>query len=367
MSLLHQIALSFIPGVGPQTARNLLSYCGGAEAVFTDSKKALQSIPGIGPVTATAVRKHSVFARAEREIAFIDKYRIQPLFITEKEYPSRLKNCADAPVILFYKGNADLNAQKIVSIVGTRNATEYGHDICKQVLADLKVHDPLVVSGLAYGIDSIVHKECVRNGISTAGVLGHGLDRIYPSQNRNLAEKMIQAGGLLTEFPSETNPDRENFPKRNRIIAGIADVTIVVEAGIKGGALITAEIANSYNRDVFAFPGRTGDQYSAGCNYLIKTNRANLISGVADLEYMLGWKEIQAQKHKPQLSLMLELSADEQIVTDILRNNGPLAVDELALRAAMPQSQLAVTILGLEMQGIVISLPGKVYKMAFST
>jgi DNA processing protein len=194
--------------------------------------------------------------------------------------------------------------------------------------------------------------------------LGHGLDRIYPALHRSLAEKMLNCGGLLTEFPSETNPDRENFPKRNRIIAGLADATIVVEASIKGGALITAELANSYNRDVFAYPGRINDEFSAGCNFLIKTNRANLISCVADLEYLLGWTEIKAKQNKPQLSMMLNLTPDEKNITDLLTEHSSLAIDELAIHSHMAQSKLAVTILGMEMQGIIISLPGKVYKLA---
>lgn len=364
MSLLHQIALTLIPGVGIINARNLLSYCGSAEEVFNSKQSSLTNIPGIGTKTAAAIRHHAGFERAEKEIRFIEKYKIKTYFISDKIYPARLKNCADAPLLLYFKGDADLNAAKVISVVGTRNATDYGKELCRQLIADLQVHNPLIVSGLAYGIDSMVHKECIKNKVHTVGVLGHGLDRIYPALHRSLAEKMLACGGLLTEFPSETNPDRENFPKRNRIIAGLADATIVIEASIKGGALITAELANSYNRDVFAYPGRLHDEFSAGCNFLIKTNRANLISGVADLEYLLGWTEIKAKQNKPQLSLMLNLTADEKKIADLLNENGGLAIDELAIHSQMAQSKLAVTILGMEMQGIVISLPGKVYKMA---
>ncbi len=364
MSLKHQIALTCIPGVGHITARNLLSYCGSAEEVFEAKGKQLKTIPGIGSKTVENILNHSAFKRAEQELNFIEKYKIKPLFFTDADYPKRLRNCFDAPVMLYFKGDAELNPGKVISVVGTRNATGYGKEICKQLIAGLQVHNPLVVSGLAYGIDSLAHKECVKNNMPTVGVLAHGLDRIYPAQHRNLAEKMLSCGGLLTEFLSETIPDRENFPKRNRIIAGMADVTIVVEASIKGGALITAEIANSYNRDVFAYPGRITDEFSSGCNYLIKTNRANLISKVADLEYILGWTELQAKKNKPQLSLPLNLSADEQVIADVLLSKGVLPVDELAILTNFQQSKLAVTILSMEMQGIVVSLPGKTYKLA---
>lgn len=364
MSLLHQIALTCIPGIGDVTARALLNYCGSAEEVFRVKKAHIKAIPGIGPKTTEIILNHKNFDRAEQELKFIEKYKIKHFFITDEHYPKRLKNCYDAPILVYFKGNADLNAARIVSVVGTRNATEYGKELCRQLISDLQIHNPLIISGLAYGIDSMAHKECVTNNLGTVGVLGHGLDRIYPAQNRNLAGKMIEHGGLLTEYRSETNPDRENFPKRNRIIAGLSDATIVVEASIKGGALITAEIANSYNRDVFAYPGRITDAYSSGCNYLIKTNRANLISKVADLEYLLGWSEVQVQKNKAQVSMMLNLSPDEKKIAVMLETNGQTAVDELALGVNMPQSKLALTLLGLEMQGIVISLPGKVYKLA---
>ncbi|MGB4776118.1 MAG: DNA-processing protein DprA [Daejeonella sp.] len=361
---IYNIALTCIPGVGSVNARSLLSYCGSAEEVFKAKNKQLKAIPGIGQKTIESILSHSAFKRAEQELKFIEKYKIKPIFFTNNDYPKRLKNCFDAPIMLYFKGNADLNNNKVISVVGTRNATDYGKEICKELIADLQIHDPLVISGLAYGIDSLSHKECLKNNISTVGVLAHGLDRIYPAQHRNLAEKMLENGGLLTEFLSETKPDRENFPKRNRIIAGLADVTIVVEATIKGGALITAEIANSYNRDVFAYPGRINDEYSSGCNYLIKTNRANLISKVADLEYILGWSETKSKKTKPQLSLLLNLNPDEQNIADILVEKDTVAVDDLALLCKIPQSKLAVTILGMEMQGIIIALPGKRYKLA---
>ncbi len=365
MSLLHQIALACIPGIGSVLARNLISYCGSPEEVFVTNKKHLGKVPGIGPKTIELIRNHTAFERAERELSFIEKYKIRALFLTDSAYPKRLKNCFDAPVMLYFKGSADLNAGKVISIVGTRKATEYGRDICRELLAGLTAHNPLIISGLAYGIDFLAHKEAIKNSMSTVGIMAHGLDRIYPSQHRPLAEKMVADGGLLTEFMSGTVPDRENFPKRNRIIAGLADVTIVVEANIKGGALITAELANSYNRDVFAYPGRITDEFSSGCNHLIKTNRASLITKLADLEYILGWTNSQVQSGtRPQLGLAIDLSDEEKIITGVLQAKGSLIVDDLAILTGFPQSKLAVHILGMEMKGILIGLPGKVYKLA---
>ncbi len=364
MSLLHQIALCCITGVGSVLARNLLSYCGNAEEVFRAKRKHLVKVPGIGPKTIELIENHSAFHRAEQELSFIEKYKIIPLFLTDEAYPRRLRNCYDAPVMLFFKGNADFNSGKVISIVGTRNSTEYGREICRTLIADLKSHDPLIISGLAYGIDHAAHREALKNAIPTVGVMAHGLDRIYPAQHRSIAEKMVGCGGILTEFMSETTPDRENFPKRNRIIAGLADVTIVVEASIRGGALITAELANSYHRDVFAYPGRIDDEYSSGCNHLIKTNRASLITKLGDLEYILGWADPQPQKLDQQLSLLINLSDDERIIVNILSERGSLAVDELAMFTGFQQSKLALNILSMEMKNMIIGLPGKVYKLA---
>ncbi|SDD53079.1 DNA-processing protein DprA [Pedobacter soli] len=363
MSTLHQIALTFIKSIGPVTAKNLLAYCGSAEAVFSASKKQLLQIPGIGPKTVDAILATDALVRAEEELAFVQKHGIEVLFFSEPNYPKRLKNCYDAPILLYFKGNADLNQQRIISIVGTRNATDYGRNLCKQLCEVLAPYNVLVVSGLAYGVDVAIHKECLANQMPTVGVLGHGLDRLYPQVHKAVAQKMVLNGGLLSEFPILTNPDRQNFPQRNRIIAGLADVTVVIEASIKGGALITAEIANSYNKDVYAFPGRTNDAYSEGCNFLIKTNRAGLINHPKDLIYYLGWdEEIPKKKTEVQATLQLSLTPNEQKVVDALQN-GQLSIDELALATQMQQSKLAIVILTLEMQGIIVSLPGKIYKL----
>lgn len=364
MSLLHQIALSCLPGIGSVLSRTLLSYCGNAEEVFNSRIGQLTKIPGIGPKTIEQIVNHSVFSRAEEELEFIEKFKITPLFIDSDQYPKRLKNCSDAPVMLYFKGDADLNSSKVISIVGTRNASDYGREICRSLISDLKAYNPLIISGLAYGIDSAAHREALKNSIPTIGVLAHGLDRIYPAQHRNMAEKMLESGGLITEFMSGTIPDRENFPKRNRIIAGMSDLTIVVEANIKGGALITAELANAYNRDVFAFPGRITDECSRGCNHLIKTNRANLITGIADIEYIMGWNRESPKPLQKQLSLLVDLNDEERRIADIIKEYGEITIDNLALLSSLQQSRLAVNILEMEMKGIVISMPGKVYKLA---
>lgn len=363
MSTLHKIALTFIKSIGPVTAKNLLAYCGSAENIFSASKKQLLQIPGVGEKTIEAIRGTDALTRAQQELDFVEKHGIDVLFFSDEKYPKRLKNCHDSPILLYAKGTADLNHKRIISIVGTRNATAYGKNLCKELCEILAPYNVLIVSGLAYGIDVATHKECLANNIPTVGVLGHGLDRLYPKIHIATSQQMVLNGGLLTEFPILTNPDRPNFPQRNRIIAGIADATIVVEASIKGGALITAEIANSYNKDVYAFPGRTTDVFSEGCNFLIKTNRAGLINNAYDLIYYLGWDdEIKEKKKDAQITLQLSLTPNEEKVVNALKN-GQLSIDELCIRLNIQQSKLSIVILTLEMQGIIVSLPGKIYKL----
>jgi len=362
--LKYQIAITLIPGVGPVLTRNLISYCGGVEAVFNEKEKSLLKIPDIGPITAKAIVMHSVFERAEQECNFITKHSIKPLFFLDSDYPQRLRNCSDAPVILYFKGKTDFNKQRVISIVGTRKASDYGKTICEQLLNDLAALDIIVVSGLAYGIDICAHKAALKNNISTVGVLAHGLDRVYPSAHKSIADKMVDNGGLLSEYISETNPDKENFPTRNRIVAGISDAVVVIEAAHRGGALITAEIANNYNRDVFAVPGRVNDIYSQGCNRLIKTNKAALIESAADLVYILGW-ELQKEKTKPtsQRKLFIELSNDENAIVQLLNEHKQLDVDTLANLGNLPLSKISSALLTLEFSGILKSLPGKRYEL----
>ncbi len=367
MSLHHQVALTFIKNIGPALSKSLISYFGSAEEVFSAPKAKWMKVPGIGEKTVAQMDLGAALSRAAEELLFIEKHNIEAIFYTDSRYPKRLKNCNDSPILLYAKGNADLNNHRIISIVGTRNATEYGKQLCHQLLEELQPYNVLVVSGLALGIDVAAHKDCVKQNIPTVGVLGHGLDRIYPSQNRAVADKMLENGGLLAEYPSGTVPDRENFPQRNRIVAGIADATIVIEASLKGGALITAEIANSYNRDVFAFPGRIGDEFSEGCNFLIRNNKAALLTGAADLAYVLGW-ELNNSKAKPaveQFMLPIDLTKEERLVFDVLQQHkDAIAIDDLTLKTNLPTSQLAMSLLNMEMQGYIRSLPGKMYRLS---
>jgi DNA processing protein len=360
---IYQISLTLIPNIGDIHAKALINHFGNAGAIFKAKKKELEEIEGIGSVRARSIKEFENFNLAEEEIAFIQKYKITALFITDKNYPQRLLNCYDSPVILYYKGNADLNSSKIVAIVGTRNNNEYGKSVCEKLVEDLAEQNILIVSGLAFGIDSIAHKSALKNNLKTVAVLGHGLDRIYPTQNKSLAKQMIEQGGLLTDFRSKTNPDKQNFPKRNRIVAGISDAIIIIETGIKGGSLITAELGNGYNKDVFAIPGRTNDTKSEGCNYLIKNNKACLITSADDLLENMSWKEQKKPSAKKQRELFIELTDDEKIIVNILQQQEQIHIDELYIKSGLSSSAVASALLTLEMQGVVSSLPGKIYRM----
>ncbi len=361
--LRYRIALTLIPGVGDIIGKKLVSYCGGVEAIFKEKKANLLKIPSVGKTVVDSIVNHDIFDRVDKEMEFIEKFNIKPLFYLDSAYPIRLKQCIDSPLMLYYVGNADLNTTKIVSVVGTRNITEYGKDACKQLVKDLASQEILVVSGLAYGVDTCAHKTANDNNLPTVAVLAHGLDRVYPHLNKSLAEKMIKHGGLLTEFMSETNPDRENFPKRNRIIAGMADAVIVVEAAKRGGALITADIANSYNRDVFAVPGKLTDTFSEGCNHLIKTNKAALIQSADDLLYIMGWEKNKKPKKTAQRQLFIELKPEEQIIYDLLSQKTSSSIDELCINSKLNVSKIAEALLSLELEGIIKAMPGKVYKL----
>jgi len=358
VSTVYLLALTRIPGVGAVLARALLSHFGAAEAIFKASYKQLLLVDGIGPQLARNIRQFDEFDTSDAELNFVDAHGIQTLVLGDEKYPKRLLYCYDAPIVLFYKGNTDLNAQKIVSVVGTRSATAYGKLICDELVKGLVEYGALVVSGLAYGIDAAVHKACVKYQLPTLGVLAHGLDRMYPNAHRKLAAEMLQNGGLLTEFPSQTIPDRENFPKRNRIIAGLADATIVVEASSKGGALITADLANSYDREVCAFPGRATDEYSLGCNELIKTNRAHLVTHAADIASLLAWNMTSPTQKSISRINWTDRSVDEQRILAILAENAAIQLDELVLFTGFSQSKLSLVLLDLQLAGIIKILPG---------
>jgi len=360
--LKYQVAITLISGIGDIVGKKLIAYCGGVEAVFKEKKHALMKIPGIGPSIVNSIVSQNVINRAEKEITFAEKNDIQILFYTHPDYPARLLNCEDGPLLLYYKGKADLNAKRVIAFVGTRKATNDGRVICEKFIEGLKTKDVLVVSGLAYGIDSYAHKAALKENLCTVGVLGHGLDRIYPSQNRKLAENMLEKGGLLTEFITNTIPDRENFPKRNRIVAGMCDAVVVVESAGKGGALITAGLANSYNRDVFAIPGRITDEYSKGCNLLIKSNRAALAESSKDIAYIMGWDDLKVNVKK-QRELFLQLTDEQKLVMKIIEDSKEISVDKLVIESELSMSKVASALLMLEFEGLIQSLPGKLYRL----
>jgi len=363
--LIYKIGIGLLPGVGIITAKKLIAYLGSIEAVFKSTKSQLMKVPDVGSVVADNIVKQDILARAEQELKFIERYKINPVFFTDKNYPERLKNCIDSPLILFVKGNNCFNEQKIISIVGTRNATDYGKAFTEKLIADIAEKHPetIIVSGLAYGIDIYSHKAALANNLKTLAVLGHGLDKMYPSVHKKYAKEILEKdGALITEFMSESNPDKQNFVKRNRIVAGISDATIVIESGRKGGSLITAEIANSYNRDVFALPGRIEDEFSKGCNFLIKTNRAALLESASDIEYIMGW-ESNTQTKKQQREIKFDFSDDEQKIINLLQEKSELTIDVIASNANMPVSQVASLLLNLEFSGIIRNLPGKVFRL----
>lgn len=361
--LKYEIALTLIPYIGDILAKKLVAYCGSAEQVFKEKRSTLEKIPGIGSVHAQGIVNHSIFDRAETEIQFIIDHNIQALFYQDAAYPKRLTHCEDSPVMLYFKGEANLNAEKVISIVGTREATEYGKTLCDQLIRDLSGYQVLIVSGLAHGIDAAAHQAALHHHLSTLCVLAHGLDKIYPAINRPLAMKMLEQGGWLTDFMSQTKADKENFPSRNRIVAGISDATIVIESKVKGGSLITAEIANSYNRDVFAFPGRVDDVHSAGCNNLIRQHKAALIQSAADVIYLLGWEKTNKVNPPVQKQLFIELKPTEELIVNILKEKQQLPIDDLCLLCKLPMSVVSSLLLTLEFSGIIKSLPGKVYRL----
>lgn len=358
--LMYRIALTLVPQVGDIYARLLLDKLQSAKSIFHASSSRLERIHGIGPGIARSITGFKDFRRAEQECRFIEKNNIRVLLYRHDGYPQKLSHCADAPPILFYKGNADLNAERILGIVGTRSATDQGRDLVDAYIDAWKDEGILVISGLAYGIDQHAHRACVRNGISTVGVLAHGLDKVYPPSHHALAMQMLQRGGLLTEFISHTQPDRQNFPKRNRIVAGLCDAVLVVETNIKGGSMITAELANSYSRDVFAIPGRIQDEKSRGCNFLIRENRARLTMHPSDILDAMGWDRRENAAPNEQ---KIELDEDQQRVYGLVRSNLQLQVDELQLRSGLSSGRFSAALLFLEMEKLVIPLPGKQYRL----
>ena len=363
--LIYKIALSLIPGIGSITAKALIAYTGSAEQVFREKEKALRQITGIGSILAKNIIQSEVMSRAGREVEFVQKNEVKALFYLDADYPQRLLGCADAPIVLYEKGSPFLNCTKAISIVGTRHATDYGRKMVEQFISSLaeRGYHILIVSGLAYGIDIQSHKLALRNGLPTVAVLGHGLETIYPAAHTAIAREMVESnGGLVSDFLSHSPIERTNFLRRNRIIAGMSDATIVVQSARKGGALVTADIANSYNRDVFAFPGRVGDIYAEGCHFLIKSNRAALIETVSDLEYAMNWSATQSHPDAVQPSLFYDFNPEEKLIVDLLRSEGETAIDLICLKTNLPMGKVSPTLLNLEFAGLVKGLPGKVFR-----
>jgi DNA processing protein len=359
----YQVALTFVPEVGAKTGRQLYEHFETAEDIFKASLKELKAVSGFNEERVKAFRDPEVFRKTEEEFALAEKHGISILSYKAGNYPTRLAQCIDSPLILYYRGNANLDAKKIVAIVGTRKSTDYGQRLVDELIEGLRSQeDILIISGLAAGIDTIAHKKSVDLNVPTVGVLGHGLDRMYPVANKKLAKEMMLNGGLLTEFPFDTVPDKGKFPMRNRVVAGLADVTVIVESAISGGALITGKMASGYNRDVAAFPGRVNDSRSAGCNALIRTNVAAMVTCADDLLDLMNWKKGYKPKAM-QKELFIQLSAEEQCIIDLLRDKDSLHADELYHQTGYTSSQLAATLLQLEMQDLVRSLPGKYYRM----
>jgi len=361
----YRIGLTLIKGVGRILGRNLVTLVGNEEDVFKEKNKLLRKISGIGSHIINEIKNPEVLRRAEKEAEFVVKNKIRTFFFTDSDYPFRLKECIDAPILLYYKGNADLNVAKAVSMVGTRHASIYGKEFCDNFISDIsrKYPDAIIVSGLAYGIDIHSHRGALKNGLNTIAVLAHGLDRIYPYEHRKTATEIIQQGGLLTEYPSETQPDKFNFVTRNSIIAGMSDATVVVESAAKGGSLITAEIANAYDRDVFAVPGRISDPSFKGCLNLIKNHKADLLESFSDLETSLGWdnktnnKKIAIQQ---QLQF-LDLTEEQSTVISALSDDD-MHVNQLAVKSNIPIHQLSFVLLELELKNLIKPIPGGIYK-----
>ena len=353
-----------IPGIGDARIKKLVAYCGGPKEVFTQSKSFLEKIPSVGIKIAASVSSSDVLKRAEAEMNFSEKHQVSIISFLAEDYPQKLKHCVDSPVVLYKKGEGSINPDRAVSIVGTRNATREGKEITESIVKDLSVCGVTVISGLAYGIDVAAHNASLKHNVPTIGCLAHGLDRIYPKLHEKTAAQMLETGALITDFPVGTKPNRENFPKRNRIVAGMADATVVVEAAAKGGALITAELANGYNRDIFAVPGRVSDQYSEGCNNLIKYLKAAMITSGKDVAKAMGWEDAKSSNKSapPQTKLLIDLTEEQERVVSVLRQQEH-TIDRLSVLSKLPMSQVASILLELEFEGIVSNLPGKVYKL----
>lgn len=360
--LLYFLALQKTTGIGDINAKKLVKYCGSAKAVFTEKQTNLLKIEGIGSFKLKGLKDRTLLNKAEKELEFINKNNIQAISFLDKNYPKKLKHAVDSPLLFFQKGKINFNQKRIISIVGTRNMTNYGKSVLEKLITQIKIYNPLIVSGLAYGVDVFTHRLAIKNKLQTVAVLAHGLDRTYPTSHQKEAVQMQENGGILSDFWSGTKPDRKNFIKRNRIVAGLSEATIVIESAEKGGSLITADIANSYNRDVFALPGRITDLYSKGCNNLIKTNKAAILTSAKDLAYILNWEDNKKQK-SIQKQMFVELEGNEQIIYNYLLKEGKQTLDIIALHNNLPIYKIATLLLNLELKGVVKPLSGKIFEV----
>lgn len=360
--LFYLLALLKVDGVGDIVGKKLLHSFGNAEAIFKANNTQLAAVDGIGSVLLKNLKDKTIFEKAQRELEFIKKNNIQISYFQDASYPDRLKHCFDAPILIFTAGNIDFKNKKLISIVGTRQITSYGIDFCKKLIEDLAPLDPVIVSGFAYGVDIVAHQAAMDFNLQTIGVLAHGLNQIYPRTHKKYMAKMEENGGFITEFWSDSNPDKEKFVRRNRIVAGMTEATIVIESADKGGSLITANMANEYNRDVFAVPGRVTDKYSQGCNNLIKTQKANVLTDAADLIYMLNW-DIKEKPKNIQKQLFIDLEPDEQKIYNFLLKNGKELLDIIAVQCDFPIFKMSGILINMELKGVIRPLPGKLFEV----
>ncbi|CAL2080828.1 DNA-processing protein DprA [Tenacibaculum sp. 190524A05c] len=356
------LKLQATPNVGDIIAKKLIRVIGSAEQIFKEKKSSLLKIDGIGEFVVKQLQNIEIIEQAEHEMNYIQKGAIKYTYFLDENYPSRLKHCVDGPLLLFYDGNVNWNQEKIISIVGTRNLTNYGRSFCNDLVEHLAAYNPIIVSGFAYGTDICAHKAAIENNLQTFAVLAHGLDDLYPKVHKKYMRSVMENGGFLTEFWHKEKPFRENFLKRNRIVAGISQATIIIESAEKGGSLVTADIANSYNRDVFALPGRFDDAYSKGCNNLIKNNQAHLLNSPDDIVKMLNW-DVPQQQEIIQPKLFIDLNLEEQKIYDYLQNNGKQLLDVIAMDCEIPVYKLSSVLIQMELKGAVKSLPGKMFEV----
>jgi DNA processing protein len=355
----YKIALSFLHGIGPRKAFHLISKVGNIEGIFLESVRTLHHLTGISKNLLGDLRREKALLLADKQIEYAEKNGWNIHYFLDSNYPRRLKQAQDAPIILYSIGQFEINPLRSIAVVGTRNASSYGRSLCEELIERIENTGVQVISGLAYGIDICAHRACLQRQIQTIGILGHGLDRLYPSSHGRTAKAMLENGGLATEFIPGTLPDRENFPMRNRIVAGMADATVVIESQRKGGSLITAELANDYNRDVFAYPGNVGIKNAEGCNYLIASDKAHLITCGEDLLTKMGWSDIKSR----QTNISYELSESERNICIYLEENGLRHIDEIAIETNTPISKLHSILLQLELKGVIKTTSGSRFRL----